>query len=162
MTLRNTLSLSLALGALLAFSAPGAALAKDQQRIRVALVNTGVEPAASGQVDYRLKKQTRARFKVEVEDLTPANYDLVVGGSVVGTLDVQALPAGGSEGELEFDSKSSRSHLPLNFDPRGQLIEVVRAATVYLQVVLPNPPPAPSSGNSHGAHGSSNSSGSHG
>lgn len=139
MTLRSSLALSLALVALVAFGAPSASLAKDAQRIRVALVNTGVEPAADGKAEYRVKKKNRVRFKVEVEDLTPANYDLVVGGNVVGTLDVQALPTGGSEGEIEFDSKRSGTHLPLNFDPRGQLIEVVRAATVYLQVVLPNP-----------------------
>jgi hypothetical protein len=133
----RSFSLLLALSILFAFAIPSVSLAKDKQRIRVDLINTGEEPAADGKAEFRLKKRSRMKFKVEVEDLPPANYDLVVGGVVRGTLDVRQEPGGEVEGELQFDTKRHGNKLPLNFDPRGQLIEVVRSAVVYLQVVMP-------------------------
>jgi hypothetical protein len=142
MTLDRSLSLLFALALLFVFAAPSESFAKDKQRIRVDLTNTGEQPAADGKAEFRLKKRNRMRFKVEVEDLTPANYDLVVAGVVRGTLDVRQLADGSVEGELEFDSKrrspsASGRKLPLAFDPRGQLIEVVRSAIVYMQVTMP-------------------------
>ena len=137
---KNALSLALALTLLFAFALPTASAAKDKQRTRIDLVNTGVEPAADGKVEFRVKKKNRMRFKVEAEDLTPANYDVVVGGVVRGVLDVRQLPDGRVEGELEFDTKRSSRKQRLDFDPRGQLIEIARAATVYLHVVLPTAP----------------------
>ena len=134
---KRSLTLTLALAMLFAFAIPSLALAKDQLRQEVPLVNTGAEPAADGKAEFRIKKKNRMRFKVEVEDLTPANYDLVVGGVMRGVLDVRQLPDGRVEGELEFDTKSEPGKLPLNFDPRGQLVSVERAGTVYLQVVFP-------------------------
>lgn len=136
--------ISLGLTLLLAAALPAVAFAKDLERTRVALVNSGAEPAASGKAEFRQRKVDRARFKVEAEDLTPANYDLTVGGVVRGVLDVQVLPDGSVEGELEFDTKVEPGHLPLDFDPHGQLVTVERAGVVYLQVVFPNAPvPAP-------------------
>lgn len=138
MTSRRWISLGLTL--LLAAALPAVALAKDIERTRVALVNTGEEPAASGKAEFRQRKLDRASFKVEAEDLTPANYDLTVGGTVRGVLDVQVLPDGSVEGELEFDSRVEPGHLPLDFDPHGQLVTVERAGVVYLQVVFPAAP----------------------
>jgi hypothetical protein len=123
---------------LFAFALPSASFAKDKLRIRVDLVNTGAEPAADGKAELRMKKKNRMRFKVEAEDLTPANYDVVVDGSVRGVLDVRMQPDGDVEGEIEFDTKRQRGHVPLTFDPRGKLVTVERAGTVYLQVVFPN------------------------
>lgn len=131
---------ALGLTLLLALALPAAAFAKDLERTRVALVNTGEEPAASGKAEFRQKKVDRARFKVEAEDLTPANYDLTVGGTLRGVLDVQPLPDGTVEGELEFDTKIEPGHMPLDFDPHGQLVTVERAGVVYLQVVFPAAP----------------------
>lgn len=153
---RRSLALSLALVLLCAFAIPTASLAKDKQRIRVELVNTGALPAADGKAEFRLKKRNRMRFKVEVEDLTPANYDLVVGGVVVGVLDVRQQADGDIEAELQFDTKSQPGKLPLTFDPRGKLIEVVRAATVYLQVVMPTAPAPTGSSSGSGNSGSGN------
>lgn len=145
MTSRRWISLGLTL--LLAAALPAAAFAKDIERTRVRLVNTGEEPAASGKAEFRQRKLDRASFKVEAEDLTPANYDLTVGGTLRGILDVQVLPDGTVEGELEFDSKVEPGHVALDFDPHGQLVTVERAGVVYLQVVFPAAPvpaPAPS------------------
>jgi hypothetical protein len=135
---RNLLSLPLAMALALAFALPTAALAKDLLRIRVDLVNTGVEPSADGKAELRIKKKNRMRFKVEAEDLQPANYDVVVDGVVRGVLDVRQQPDGEVEGEIEFDTKREPGKLPLSFDPRGKLVTIERAATIYLQVVFPN------------------------
>jgi hypothetical protein len=139
MTRRPFLAL-LALSLLFALSVPGGALAKDKLRQEVRLENTGVEPAADGKARFRIKKRDRMRFQVEVEDLTPANYDLMVEGVFKGTLDVRQQADGRVEAELEFDTKSEPGKLPLDFDPRGKLITVERSGTVYLQVVFPGTP----------------------
>ena len=133
-----SLPLLLAISMLFAFAVPSVSLAKDKLRQEVRLENTGVEPAADGKAEFRIKKKNRMRFKVEVEDLTPANYDLLVEGVVKGTLDVRQLPDGRVEAELEFDTKREPGKLPLDFDPRGELIEVVRSGIVYLSVTFPD------------------------
>jgi hypothetical protein len=135
---RRILPVVLALTALVALAIPSAALAKDLLRQEVRLENTGVEPAADGKAELRIKKKNRTRFEVEVEDLTPANYDLMVDGVFRGVLDVRQLADGRVEAELEFDTKSEPGKLPLSFDPRGKLITVERSGTVYLQVVFPS------------------------
>ena len=133
----RSLTITLALALLFVFAAPSVSLAKDKLRQRVDLENTGVEPAADGKAELRIKKKNRMRFKVEVEDLTPANYDLIVEGVFKGILDVRQQPDGRVEAELEFDTKREPGKLPLDFDPRGKLITVERSGTVYLQIVFP-------------------------
>ncbi|HEY8121308.1 MAG TPA: hypothetical protein VII78_08320 [Myxococcota bacterium] len=127
----------LALALLCAPAFPSAAFAKDKLRQEVQLQNTGVAPAAEGSAELRLRKKNRMSFNVEAEDLAPANYDVLVAGVVRGVLDVRTLPDGRVEGEIEFDSKREPGHVLLDFDPRGQLVTVERAGTVYLQVVFP-------------------------
>ncbi len=136
MTARRLFSTALGLAILVALGIPSAAIAKDD-RTRVSLINTGEDGDASGKAEFRIKKRDRLRFKVEAEDLDPANYDLVVGGIVQGVLNVQRLRDGRVEGEIEFDTKREPGKEPLDFDPRGQLITVERAGIVYLQVVFP-------------------------
>ncbi len=136
MTARRPLTTALGFAILFALAAPSVALAKDE-RTRVSLINTGEDGDASGKAEFRIKKADRLRFKVEAEDLDPANYDVTVGGVVQGVLNVQALPDGRVEGEIEFDTKREPGKEPLDFDPRGQLITVERASVVYLQVVFP-------------------------
>ncbi len=111
------------------------------RRIVMALVSTGADADASGKLDFRRKAARRGRvvtrFNVEAEDLDPANYDVVVGGVVRGVLDVRVQPDGSVEGELEFRRPVEPGKRLLSFDPRGQLVSVERAGTVYLQAVLP-------------------------
>lgn len=136
---RRLLARPVALGLFLALALPSVASAKDQVSIRVDLVNTGADPDADGKAEYREKnKKLRARFKVEAEDLEPANYDVLVGGVVRGVLDVRMQPDGSVEGELQWDTKAQGNKRRLDFDPRGQLVTIERAATIYLQVVFPN------------------------
>lgn len=136
MTARRFLSTALGLALLFGAVIPSTASAKDE-RTRVSLINTGEDSDASGKAEFRIKKANRLRFKVEAEDLDPANYDVVVGGILQGVLNVQQLADGRVEGEIEFDTKTEPGKQPLDFDPRGQLITVERASVVYLQVVFP-------------------------
>ena len=127
---RKLLALALGFATLTAFVIPSAAVAKDIERTRVSLVNTGVDSDASGKAEYRIRKRNRISFKVEAEDLDAANYDVTVGGVFQGVLDVRALANGRVEGEIEFDSKIEPGHEPLDFEPRGQLVTVERAGVI--------------------------------
>jgi hypothetical protein len=104
--------------------------------IEVELTNTGVYPDASG--DARLEpRMDRSDFSVEIEDVPVGPYDLRIGGSVVGTIEVQMFPDGSVEGELEFRDPVEPGKLPLDFDPRGQQIEVFEGSTVILETLFP-------------------------
>lgn len=101
------------------------------------LLNTGADGDAKGKARYRLESDCDDDFRVEVENLPLGDYELRVGGVVQGTLTV-ALVAGEAEGEVEFDNDPDQpGELPLTFDPRGQLIEVVQGGTVYLERLFP-------------------------
>jgi len=122
--------------ALAALAGSPAGAARDGKRIETELVSTGADGDASG--DARLRtRRGRKDFHVEVEDLDPARYDLVVGGAVRAVLDVVEIAPGVTEGEVEFARPVESGKLPLDFDPRGKLVSVERAGTVYLHVVFP-------------------------
>ncbi len=105
--------------------------------IEVELNNTGVYAAASG--DAKLEpRDDRTDFSVEVEDLPVGPYTLSVGGTNVGTIQVSMLTDGSIEGELEFRNPVEPGKVLLDFDPRGQMIEVSEAGTVVLSVLFPD------------------------
>ena len=107
------------------------------EETEVPLLNTGADGDAKGKARYRLESDCDDDFRVEVENLPLGDYELRVGGVVQGTLTV-ALVDGEAEGELEFDNDPDEpGEVPLTFDPRGQLVEVVQGGTVYLDRVFP-------------------------
>ncbi|MFK7958572.1 MAG: hypothetical protein AB8B96_20945 [Lysobacterales bacterium] len=109
--------------------------------IEVALRSTGIDPDASGKAELETGPGY-ANFEVEVDDLELGDYDLLVGGSLVGSITVVNTPTG-TEGELEFKSPTDDEKPLLNFDPRGQVIEVSQNGNVLLTSdslpVDPNP-----------------------
>lgn len=105
--------------------------------IEVDLSNTGVFPAASG--DARLRPRIdRTDFSVEIEDVPEGSYTLRIGGDVVGAIQVVMRPDGSIEGELEFRNPVEPGKVLLDFDPRGQQIEVLDGATVILETLFPS------------------------
>lgn len=80
-------------------------------------------------------------FRVTARGLAAANYELWVGDEMVGMLPVRNWP-GGTAGELRFDTQpDDPDELPLEFDPRGRLIEVRRPMFVpnlYLTALFPS------------------------
>ena len=103
--------------------------------IEIDLTNTGVYPLASG--DARLRPETdSADFSVEIEDVPVGDYDLRIGGEIVGVITVIILQDGSVEGELEFRKPVEPGKTLLDFDPRGKQIDVLDGSSVVL-VLLP-------------------------
>jgi len=94
---------------------------------RTDLSPTSLAGAAKAEARFRLKKNGRTTFKVELEDVTVGNYSLFVDGVMRATISV---PSDG-EGEVEFDSQASPPKILLDFDPRGLVIDVVGDAGVF-------------------------------
>jgi len=102
------------------------------------MINTGADPDADGKARFRQETDCDRDLRVQAEDLPVGTYELLVGGMVRGTIDVADI-AGDIEGEIEFDGEPDEpGELLLDFDPRGQLIEVRQGATVFLTVTLPD------------------------
>ena len=105
--------------------------------IEVALNNPGVYAEASG--DAKLEpREDRTDFSVEIEDVPVGNYDLRIGGNIVGTIEVATMPDGSVEGELEFRNPVEPGKQRLDFDPRGQQIDVLEGTTVILEQLFPS------------------------
>jgi hypothetical protein len=52
--------------------------------------------------------------------------------------DVATITVALGQGEVEFDTQQGQvGKLPLTFDPRGQLVEVLSGGATILQVVFP-------------------------
>jgi hypothetical protein len=94
------------------------------------LTTTGVDPNANGHASFEATAN-ETEFEVEVEDLDDGSYQLVVGGTVRATIQVSD-----SEGEVKFNNPARQGRLLLDFDPRGELIEIVRDGTTYLTGTL--------------------------
>jgi hypothetical protein len=101
----------------------------------IALLSTGVIPGASGDADFDLSSD-EVEFDVEIEDVPVGAYELRVGGVTRGTIDVVDTPSG-PEGEIEFGSPPDPDEELLDFDPRGQEIEVLDNGVVILTNVAP-------------------------
>ncbi len=140
---RSVASGPLALGmaaVLVLLSAANPALAKSSKvKFRTKLVSTGADANASGKIRFREElSKGRTEFNVEVKNLEPASYDVVVGGVVRAVVEVNATARGKTRGEVEFRNPVEPGKVLLDFDPRSQLLTIERAGTVYLQVVVPN------------------------
>jgi hypothetical protein len=105
--------------------------------IEVELTNTGIFPQASG--DAKLEPRAdRTDFSVEIEDVPVGSYGLRIGGETVGTIEVMMMQDGSVEGELEFRNPVEPGKILLDFDPRGQQIDVLEGSTVILETLFPS------------------------
>jgi len=104
--------------------------------IEAELNNTGIVPLASG--DAKLEPRAdRTDFSVEIEDVPAGSYELRIGGNVVGTIEAVMTQDGTIQGELEFRNPVEPGKILLDFDPRGQQIDVLDGTTVILETVFP-------------------------
>lgn len=99
------------------------------------MTSTGLDADAKARARYRVTDKVLHRFDVEIEDVPVGNYSLIVAGTSRGTIRVASTPEG-IEGEIEFDSKVEPGSRPLNFDPRGQLIEITGAGQTHFSHIL--------------------------
>jgi hypothetical protein len=89
----------------------------------VALTN---EPGVlgTGTAEFEVEDDCDRSFEVELDDVTPDTYDVFVGGADVGDLVAVDIGSGG-DGTLAFDTDpDDPGEQLLDFDPRGQAVEV--------------------------------------
>jgi len=98
------------------------------------LGNAGVFPAGRAKASFE-ERPDRTEFKVEVEDVGAGSYTIRVGGQSRATL-IAASTANGIRGEVEFRSPVEPGKVLLDFDPRGQLVEVVQGSAVAFSGTL--------------------------
>jgi len=105
--------------------------------IEVDLSNTGVFPLASG--DAKLEpREDRTDFSVEIEDVPEGSYDLRIGGDIVATIMAVMTQDGTVRGEVEFRNPVEPGKILLDFDPRGQQIDVLDGTAVILETLFPS------------------------
>jgi hypothetical protein len=113
-------------------------VASNDLRIVQFFTNTGVVPAASGKARFE-ERSDRTDFKVEAEDLPIGAYSLRVAGTERATLNV-VTTASGTEGEVEFRSPVEPGKILLDFDPRGEKVDIAQGDTVFLTTKLGTEP----------------------
>lgn len=86
------------------------------------MTSTGADRDAYGEARYEIERDGAHYF--EIEDVAAGNYSIRVGGIHRATLRA-FLQDDTIEGEVEFRSPGERGKVTMNFDPRGQLIEIV-------------------------------------
>jgi len=105
--------------------------------IEVELNNTGVFSLASG--DAKLEpRDDRTNFSVEIEDVPEGDYDLRIGGDIVAAIVATMMQDGTVRGEAEFRNPVEPGKILLDFDPRGQQIDVLDGTTVILETLFPS------------------------
>lgn len=105
-------------------------------RIEVPLFNLGLAPGASARAEFKSDDRGRRSFEVEIEDAPAGSYSLRVGDTQVGVITVTTAP-GGTRGGIEFEDDNDSNHLPLSFNPLGQVITLTRDGVEYFQRVFP-------------------------
>jgi hypothetical protein len=104
------------------------------------LAATAAYPMAQGTVKYKLRP-AYAELEIDVRKLPAGAFEVRVGGEARGTIDV-TINGGGNGigiGSIIFASPAGTGPL-LDFEPRGELIEIVDASgAVALSATLPGP-----------------------
>ena len=88
-------------------------------KLRARLAPTGLAPAGSeAKASFEIRKDGRRKFEVEIEGVPSGDYPVFVDGTQRGSIAVGSL----GRGQLEWGDDNGGP--PLDFDPRGKLIDV--------------------------------------
>lgn len=104
--------------------------------IEVDLGNTGALAKAKGEAEWEMNSN-RVAFSVEIEDVPVGSYVLKVGGIDVGIIKAFEMHNGEIYGHIGFRDPEVYGREHLNFEPRGQAIEVFQGDTIILEVEFP-------------------------
>ena len=104
--------------------------------IEIDLENTVTLPEASGEAEWEMNAQ-RVEFSVAIEDVPVGSYPLIVGGVEVGIIEAFEMHDGDVYGRIKFRDPESYGREHLDFEPRGQKIEVLRGIDIILEVNFP-------------------------
>ena len=107
----------------------------DYVEIKTDLENTGLLPEAKGEAEWEMNTH-RVEFSVEIEDVPVGIYMLKVGGENVGLIEAFDMH-GEVYGHIKFRDPESYGREHLDFEPRGQEIEVFQGEDVILQTAFP-------------------------
>ena len=109
----------------------------EAQKIEVDLIPTAGNETADAEAEWLLVPGN-AKFEVSIENVAAGEYTVVVGGVEQGSFDVQVESSGSApEGDIEFFSPQRGYHPLLNFDPRGELVQIVSGGVTVAQVTFP-------------------------
>jgi hypothetical protein len=102
-------------------------------------LTAGLSVAGTAEADFR-SRFGRMKFDVEIAGAVPGSYDLMIGGSNVGTITVGTS----GSGRIHFDTNpdndpndSDGIDILLTFDPRGQSVEIQQAAVAMFTGTFP-------------------------
>lgn len=104
--------------------------------IEIDLENTGVLIDAKGEAEWGMNSD-RVEFSVEIEDVPVGSYLLKVAGIEVGTIEAFEMHYGDVYGHITFRDPETHGREHLDFEPRGQKIEVYQGDSVILEVNFP-------------------------
>lgn len=104
----------------------------DPDSIKEDLVSTGFDPNAKGTVEFKRKKSGDATFRIDTKNASLGTFTVWVGGIERGTFKAEVTynqgygSRGSSKKEIKgsIDFETDRRKNPLDFDPRGQLVEI--------------------------------------
>jgi hypothetical protein len=108
-------------------------------KVKVNLVNAGVDLDARGGVTWKLSSSGKQTVTIDARDLDAGTYGVRVDGVLSATaLSIQGAPYG--KGKLVFSSAPSSSQALLDFDPVDATVELLDATdTVVLRAVIDVP-----------------------
>lgn len=113
-------------------SASGAPGAEPESQLEEDLAGTGAMPGASGRARYEVDDKGRHRFSVEIGGVPEGSYVLRVAGVQRALLKAAVEEGDDAVAEVEFRNPPERGKIALDFDPRGQLLEIADATGLLL------------------------------
>ncbi len=121
--------------AVLSAKGPGDQHENDRLVIKVDMHSTGEINGAEGELEFEVHGDER-EFEVEVSHVPTGIYSVWVGDTKVGDLEVVEMEDK-TKGKLKFTDPQKAETLLLDFDPRGEIIEVMAGDTVILDALFP-------------------------
>jgi hypothetical protein len=91
---------------------------------------------ARGSAEWEMNSD-RVEFSVGIERVPAGSYTWKVGGVEVGIIEAFEMRHGGVYGRIKFRDPQAYGWGHLDFDPRGQEIEVLEGNNVILEVDFP-------------------------
>ena len=109
---------------------------RGRANIQVDMTNTGVYPEAEGEAEFDLHGN-KLKFVVEIEHLPVGMYPLLVAGMEEAQIEVTESD-GMTKGKVKFTAPHEADSEILDFDPRGEVIEVLEGDVVILESLFPD------------------------
>ncbi len=106
------------------------------ERFDVALVPGTGFAAAQGHVEWVLAGG-EAELEIEIDNVPSGEYRVIIGGIDRGQITARPHDDDGAEGEIEFNSPQEGLNPLLDFDPRGETIQITQSSQTVLSGTLP-------------------------